>query len=544
MAPDLPTLLTARNSGLGVTGAEKNPAMGRRAMSASFAFPLRRRLSAAAIAAMLLVAMLAVVAAASRTIRVIVTSSSDRSAGAAVEHVGGNVTSRLPLIDSVVADVPVDRVDQLSSFASVLADRAMHVRSADFGGAPTTAYPYEVGATDVWGDATGEGVGVALVDTGISPVPDVLERVAAVADLTPEHRYVDGYGHGTFMAGLVAGTGAASDGAYTGVAPGAHLVSVKVAVSDGSTTLSTVLEGLQLVDNSRVRFNIRVILLALSSDSDLSPDRDPLTRGLRKLWDHGVFVVVPAGNDGPEAGSVDLPGNDPTLMTAGAVEDLGTPDIGDDSVPPWTSRGPSRFGAAKPDIAAPGVHLVSVRAPGSQIDRENPDARVGDSYFLGSGTSMASAVTAGVAALVLSARPGLSPDELKAVMANGATPLDGADVNAVGAGVVNAVGALDASTDGAGNEEHGHGLGPKKSAGNHWNGRIWNGRIWNGRIWNGRIWNGRVWNGRVWNGEGWDDVEWDGRVWNGRVWNGRVWNGRVWNGRVWNGRVWSSRIWG
>ena len=503
-------------------------------MSASFVFPLRRRLSAAAIAAMLLVAMLAVVAAASRTVRVIVTSSSDRSAGAAVEHVGGRVEKMLPLIDGVVADVPAARVDELSTFTSVVADRAMHVRSADFGGAPATAYPYEVGATDVWGDATGEGVGVALVDTGISPVPDVLERVAAVADLTPEHRFVDGFGHGTFMAGLIAGTGAASEGAYTGVAPGAHLVSVKVAVSDGSTTLSTVLEGLQLVDNSRVRFNIRVILLALSSDSELSPDRDPLTRGLRKLWDHGIFVVVPAGNDGPEAGSVDLPGNDPTLMTAGAVEDMGTPDVDDDTVPPWTSRGPSRFGDAKPDVAAPGVHLVSVRAPGSQIDRENPSARVGESYFLGSGTSMASAVTVGVAALVLSVRPGLSPDELKAAMANGATPLDGADASAVGSGVVNAAAALDASTDPIGNAGHAHGRGPKQGGGNHWNGRIWNGRIWNGRIWNGR----------VWNGEGWDDVEWDGRVWNGRVWNGRVWNGRVWNGRVWSSRVWSSRIWG
>lgn len=495
-------------------------------------------MTAAAAAVAILLATLFVVAA-SRMVRVVVTSASDRSAGAAVERVGGRVTAELPLVDGVAAEVPADRISDLNSSANVAADRALHVRSASFEGGPSTAYPYEVGATDVWDSTAGEGVGVALVDTGVAPVPDVLERVVAVADLTPEHRYLDGFGHGTFMAGLIAGTGAASDGAYTGVAPGAHLVSVKVAVSDGSTTLSTVLEGLQLVDHSRVRFNIRVLLLALSSDSDLSPDRDPLTRGLRKLWDHGVFVVVPAGNDGPEPGSVDLPGSDPTLATAGAVEDMGTRDVNDDEVPPWTSRGPSRFGAAKPDVAAPGVHLVSLRAPGSLIDRENPSARVGVSYFRGSGTSMSSAVTAGAAALVLAARPNLSPDGVKAALMNGATPLVGADASAVGAGVVNAADAIDASIDGDGHGRSGHGRGPKSQSGSHWNGRIWNGRIWNGRVWNGR-----VWNGRVWNGESWDDVEWDARVWDGRVWNGRVWNGRVWNGRVWNGRLWNGRIWG
>jgi serine protease AprX len=528
---------------LGVTGAAEKLGDRTTRVSASLAFSFRRRLSAAAAAMAVLFAMLVVVAA-SRTVRVVVTSFSDREAGVAVERAGGSITSSLPLIDGVVADVPSDRLPSLRSDATVVVERALHVRSASFGGDPTTVYPQEVGATDVWPETTGEGVGVALVDTGVAPVPDVLERVVAVADLTAEHRFGDGFGHGTFMAGLIAGTGASSDGAYTGVAPGAHLVSIKVALSDGSTTLSTVLEALQLVDSSRQRFNLRVLLLALSSDSDLAPDRDPLTRGLRKLWDHGVFVVVAAGNDGPGPGSVDLPGNDPVLFTAGAIEDMRTPDVSDDEVPSWTSRGPSRFGAAKPDVAAPGVHLVSVRAPGSLIDRENPAARVGEDYFLGSGTSMSAAVTAGVAALVLSARPDLPPDGVKAVLADGATQLEGADDSAVGAGVVDAAGAIDSSADGNGHNPHGHGKGPHNTVGNHWNGRIWIGRIWNGRIWNGRIWNGRLWNGENWDEVSWDGRLWNGRLWNGRLWNGRLWNGRLWNGRLWNGRVWSSRIWG
>jgi serine protease AprX len=517
-------------------------------VSASFVFRPQRRLMAAVSAAAITLATFTAVAASS-AVRVVVTSTSDRAARAAVERAGGVVDSDLPIIDGVVAHVPADRVAGLSSFTTVVSDRALHVRSAAFDGEPSTAFPYEVGATDVWESTAGAGVGVALVDTGVAPVPDLLDRVVAVADLTPEHRFTDTFGHGTFMAGLIAGNGTASDGHYTGVAPGAHLVSIKVATADGSTTLATVLEGLQLVERSRERFNIRVMLLALSSDSDLSPERDPLTRALRKLWDHGVFVVVPAGNNGPDAGSVDLPGSDPVLMTAGAVDDRGTPFVGDDEVPSWTGRGPTNFGDAKPDAAAPGSHLVSLRAPGSTIDRDNPSARIGELYFRGSGTSMSAAVTTGVAALVLAARPDFSPDELKQALVSSATPLDGADRFAVGAGVVNATAAADEVTDdGHGHRGH-HGGNGNVGGSNGWDSRIWNARVWDGRVWSGRVWNGRTWDSRVWDSRVWNARIWDSRVWNSRVWDSRVWNsveGRLWDSRVWDsadGRLWDSRVW-
>jgi serine protease AprX len=245
---------------------------------------------------------------------------------------------------------------------------------------------------------------------------------------------------------------------------------------------------------------------------------------------------VPAGNSGPDAGTVDSPGNDPVLFTAGAVDDLGTRAPSDDVVAEWSGRGPARFGAAKPDVAAPGAHLVSLRAPGSTVDRQNPSARVDGAYFRGSGTSMAAAVTAGAAALVLSEDRGLDPDELKARLVASATPID-ADANAAGAGVVNARAA-------AGALGGGHGTGGGHEDDDRWNDRgFWNGRIWDGRVWDGRVWDGRIWNGRVWDGRVWDGRVWDGRIWNGRVWDGRVWGGRIWSGRVWDGRIWSGRIW-
>ncbi len=355
----------------------------------------------------------------------------------------------------------------------------------------------------------GQGVGVALVDTGVAPVADLLERVVAVADLTPERTLMDGFGHGTFMAGLIAGDGTSSEGRYTGVAPAADLISIKVALADGSTTLGTVLSGLQLVRNARDIFNIRVALLALSSPSTQSPEKDPLSKALRRLWNAGIFVVVPAGNDGPESGTIDSPGFDPVLMTAGAVDDRGTMAVSDDDAVEWTSRGPTPWGAAKPEVAAPGAHIVSLRVPGSTIDDENPSARVEGGYFRGSGTSMSAAITAGVAALVLSSDPSLGPNELKQRLIEDATPLDGADPDAVGAGVVRA------NVDGSGSSAvpAGKGKGGSRRGGGHRNGKRWTGRIWDGRIWDGRIWDGRVWDGRVW----------DGRVWDGRVWDGRVW---------------------
>jgi serine protease AprX len=491
-------------------------------MTVALALGRPRRAPAIVAGLAVLAALLPVAGRGASLVSVVVTGRSAGAAADAVRRAGGVVVERLPIVDGAVARVPADRLDDLEAVVQVVADRTLRVSSASFYGAPSTAFPYEVGASALWPRAAGEGIGVALVDTGVSPVPDLLDRVAAVADLTPERAFVDTYGHGTFMAGLIAGDGTASGGRYLGIAPRAHLVSVKVAVSDGSTTLGTVLRGLQLVDRSAERFGVRVVLLALSSPSELPPERDPLTRALRVLWSHGIFVVVPAGNLGPGAGTVTLPGTDPVLFTAGAVDDRGTPDPSDDAVPDWTGRGPTASGAAKPDVGAPGVHLVSLRAPGSTVDRENPSARVAGAYFRGSGTSMAAAVAAGAAALVLSEDRHLRPDELKARLIHGATSLDASPM-AVGSGVVNAL----AAADGSGEDDHAV---PRERGGRGGRGL----GFWDGRIWDGRIWDGRVWDGRIW----------DARVWDGRVWDGRVWDGRVWDGRIWNGRIWAAGGWG
>ena len=182
----------------------------------------------------------------------------------------------------------------------------------------------------------------------------------------------DGYGHGTFVAGLVAGSGKSSSGAYAGVAPAARILDVKVADSDGSTDLVTVLKGLQAVAADK---SVDVVNLSLSSGSPLPYQIDPLSAALEGLWRRGVTVVVPAGNDGPNNGTIASPGTDPVLLTAGGLDAHGTASRSDDSVADWSGRGPAPQGVQKPDLVAPGAHVVSLRTPSAaRSTRRTPTA--------------------------------------------------------------------------------------------------------------------------------------------------------------------------
>jgi serine protease AprX len=270
---------------------------------------------------------------------------------------------------------------------------------------------------------TAAGVAVGVLDTGIAANGDLAGRVVASADLSGEWSFDDAYGHGTFMAGLIAGSG--QGGGPAGVAPGAGLVDLKVAGADGSTTLGQVLAAMQLADAARDRFNLRVLNVSLGAPAD-DPATAPLTEAVERLWADGITVVAAAGNDG---GGVDAPGLDPYVVTVGAL------DAATSTVPAWSSRGTDFAGRAKPDLVAPGVRLVGLRAPGSAIDLASPGARVGERYFRGSGTSMSTAVVSGAAAVVSAAHPDWGPDRVKAALTGTASPIRAGGVRGT-AGVV------------------------------------------------------------------------------------------------------------
>ena len=272
----------------------------------------------------------------------------------------------------------------------------------------------------------GRGIRVALIDSGVADVPDLRGNVIARVDFTEERNGLDTYGHGTHMAGLIAGDGTASAGQWVGSAPGADLISLKVASWNGATDTSSVIAALRWVVTNKARYNIRVVNLSFGTNGRQSYRSDPLDRAVERAWEAGIVVVASAGNLGPLAGSVSKPGDDPRILTVGAFDDENSVIREDDHIPDFSSRGLTQDGVEKPEIVAPGVSIVSLRAPGSTVDEFRATARLDQDYFKGTGTSQAAAIVSGVAARVIQANPRLTPDQVKGIL------IDTANDNLVG----------------------------------------------------------------------------------------------------------------
>ncbi|MEV4639853.1 S8 family peptidase [Actinoplanes sp. NPDC049548] len=513
---------------------------------------------------------------------VVVTGTGAAAAASAVESAGGRVLASLPLAHGVAALLPARTT--LPQEWTVVPQRELTVADASSDAADSATTVRQMLGMPANG-REGAGVTVAVVDTGIAEVPDLAGRVAGRVDLTGTGAG-DGYGHGTFMAGLIAASGAASGGAYRGVAPAAELVDVKVADADGRTDLITVLRGLQWVSDHKK--DVQVLNLSLSADSPLPYQVDPLNQALEALWHQGVTVVVPSGNDGPGTGSVTSPGNDPVLLTTGGLDASGTADRGDDVVGVWSGRGPTKQGDAKPDLVAAGGHVVSLRAPGSIVDRENPAARVGDGYFRGSGTSMAAAVTSGAIAATLAVQPKLGPDAIKNLLVSTAYPSPGLTAAAGGGAGGLDVGRVlaaapdwrkskaqtryDEDTDAVRRDAkrwsalaEALGAGDAQAADLEWNrlspasrdwaarawaqldpaARAWAARAWAARAWAGAdgSWAARAWAARAWAARAWASDDWAARAWAARAWADADWTARAWAGEDWAARAWAADRW-
>lgn len=413
---------------------------------------------------------------------VVVTGLGD--AASAVRSAGGTVLRHLPLVHGVVARLSAT---SLPGFV-VTPDRALSVAGRrDTGTGTAVNARTALGLGEAHGE--GAGVTVAVVDTGVADVPELAGRVRHL-DVTGDG-VGDGYGHGTFVAGLVAGS-------VHGVAPGASVLDVRVAHDDGSTSLSEVLTGLQLVSEDP---SVRVVNLSLSTDEPVPP----LLDGLEALWAEGDTVVVPAGNEGPDVGTVTSPGSDPTLLTVGALDGS--------EVAEWSSRGGR--GLAKPDLVAPGAHLLSAGVPGSVVWAAHPDARRGDDTLVGSGTSFSTALVSGAAAVALAGRD-LSPGQVKALVMRSADPVPGPR-RATGDGSLDLAAALDARTPQELPTQSGDGSGSGDLGGVPWDASSWAARQWAARQWAARQWAGAEWSG-----------DWAARQWAARQWAARQWSASSW----------------
>ena len=563
----------------------------------------RRYLTAVALAISLLVPSFAGTAfPTSETVSVIVRAipGFERTVEREVVDAGGALGHRLPIVNGFSAAVrssALDEIRRMRGVGSVTLDARVLLTSESFDAEPKPA-GYDPGedpgslfnvtraikARDLWrGGITGTGVDVALIDTGVVPVNGLrtANKVVHGPDLSFESQsedaiHLDTNGHGTHMAGIVAGlddgTAAGRPGSpaeFQGVAPGSRLVNVKVANAVGATDVSQVLAALNWVIEHRYDngLNIRVINLSFGTDGVQPYELDPLTYAVETAWHKGIVVVVAAGNAGYGTSKLNNPAYDPYVIAVGANDTKGTAKTSDDEIPDWSSRGD---GVRNPDVVAPGKSVVSLRDPGSHIDQVAPEGRVEARYFRGSGTSQSAAALTGAAALLLQARPNLAPDQVKYLLTSTATPLPGSDSTAQGAGMIDVAAAAEAPppaqvqdwprAEGTGSLDAARGTARLVSpdgvelrgeidifgtawSGNTWSGNTWSGNTWSGGTWNGNTWSGNTWSGNTWSGNTWSGNTWSGNTWSGNTWSGNTWSGNTWSGNTWSGNTWSGASW-
>ena len=471
--------------------------------------------------------------------------------------------------------------------------------------------PYSMAATtastgaQAWWSAgyTGKGIDVALIDTGVAPVEglDTEGKVINGPDLSlesqaPNLTNLDTNGHGTFMAGLIAGHDSdltapytlAAPSVYRGIAPNVRIVSLKVATADGGVDVSQVIAAIDWVVQHKNDhgMNIRVLNLSYGTNSSQSSLTDPLSYAVEQAWNNGIVVVAAAGNTGYQvsgnAPGISDPAYNPFVIGVGGYDTAGTVVPSDDFVGAYSASGTNCSGSTAckgPDFVAVGSHLQGLRVPNSYIDTNHPEGQIADRYLRGSGTSEAAAITSGSIALILQKYPTLTPDTVKKfitsnrIRVGGSAKLQGGGeialpllltakpttkfvagyTPATGSGTLEAARGTDHLTaDGVvltgeqdifGQPFDSAAMAAAEAAGSSWSGGNWNGHSWSGSSWSGNCWSGSSWSGSSWSGHSWSGSSWSGDTWDGHSWSGSSWSGSSWSGSSWSGHSWSDSSW-
>jgi serine protease AprX len=500
----------------------------------------------------------------------------------------------------------LSRLRHAAVFATVLLLGTVGTSSA--GWARTASYdpssdPYRIaavtsstGAEAWWGAGfTGDGVDVAVIDSGVVPVGPLggPGKVVYGPDLSlesqaPNLRSLDTYGHGTFMAGLIAGDGPD----YEGMAPSARIVSLKVGTADGGADVTQVIAAIDWVVQHAhdPGLNIRVLNLSYGTNSTQAYGPDPLAYAVEQAWKHGIVVVTAAGNTGYQRGNgapgLADPGYDPYVIAAGAADTQGTATTKDDTVAAFSASSAGCGGCKNPDFLAPGAHMQGLRVPNGWIDANHPEGRLDDTYFRGSGSSEAAAIVSGAVALVLQRYPTMSPDLVKRYFQTNAVKLASFDSQAQGAGEIRLAQMLGkapqwsytgqsfAAANGTGSLETSRGqdhltrngvvlqgekdifgkpfdAGQMASleanasswSGSSWSGSFWSASSWSGSSWSSSWWSGSSWSGSSWSGSSWSSSSWSSSSWSGSSWSSSSWSGSSWSGSSWSGHSWADASW-
>ncbi|MEW9123488.1 MAG: S8 family peptidase [Thermotaleaceae bacterium] len=328
-----------------------------------------------------------------------------------IESLGGRVKYHISLIGAVAAEVPASQIEKLSQEHEV---EYINHDSNVFKCMDVASLAVESDFVNESG-YTGKGIGVAVIDTGVIPHEDFVRptnRIIAFKDFVNGRSIpYDDDGHGTHVAGIIAGNGYVKED-YKGIAPEAHIIGVKVLDENGSGKTSDILAGLQWVMDTKDMYNTKVVCMSLGSPAENAYSKDPLARAVNAAVQQGLTVVVAAGNSGPERRTITSPGISPAAITVGATDDNRTVTLSDDFIAQFSGRGPTIDGNVKPDVVAPGVDIMSCSHKSSSA------------YVAYSGTSMAAPIVAGAAALLYQKYPDISSGEVKSRIVRSAVNID------------------------------------------------------------------------------------------------------------------------
>src|SRR3954469_5945651 len=451
----------------------------------------------------------------------------------------GRQIKQLGLVSAVEVTLPAKKLSKLKNIPGIIVTPNANVRVS---GAiqsmlkSSQLWPYESGNAELWAGDTalygGKLPAIAIVDSGIQQRSDFGNRVVASVNLSTIEGNTssdDQRGHGTFVAGIAAG--AASD--LAGAAPGAPLVSVKVMNEKGQAKTSDVVAAAQWILDNKDKYNIRVANFSLHSSYSTNFYRDPLDQAVEKLWFGGVVVVAASGNYGSAtapSGVLYAPGNDPFVITVGAIDLGNSIRANDDSVAPWSAYGYTPDGFYKPDVAAPGRYMVGPVPAGSSLTVEKASNMVGKDRIQLSGTSFAAPSVAGTAAQMLARHPGWTPDQVKGVLMRTARVVR-KDPAPAGVGEITASRAAAASY--APNPNIGLERFLKSVSGG-------SGQAFDAMSWANSAKSDMSWNSMSWTSQSWSDLSWSDQSWASMSWADMSWNSMSWTDMSWADMSWAD----
>lgn len=471
------------------------------------------------------------------TVRVIVQGTQRAAVEKAVAQQSGKVRKALTSVGGLSVDIQAGRIADLAKQPGVkriAVDPPVSIAAADtnptigngtsngrgdpaIARGPDSVFAESVGARALWARGiTGKGVSIAIIDSGIRSNGDL----TGAARITGEAKFnadalsaADQYGHGTWVAGIAAGDGSASGGKYMGMAPGASIVNLKVSDDTGRAYTSDVIEAIGWAVQHRRDLNIRVLNLSLVSTLTEGYATNILDAAVEMAWLSGIVVVASAGNGGPGAVRTS-PANDPFAIVVGATDDAGTASPLDDVLATFSASGPTGDRLAKPDLVAPGRRIIGALAnAGTGLARQYPNRVIGRAYIQLSGTSASAPIVSGAAALLLQARPGLTPNQVKWLLTTTARSVKGPAAG-VGAGQVDVQAAASfPGPVGASNR----GLVPNRlvaqvyfAATRQSGSQVsWDSVSWDSVSWDSVSWDSVSWDSVSWDSVSWDSVSWD-----------------------------------